>query len=92
MPRYLIEVPHDNNQRSCDLAVKALKSTGSHFFTNAYLGCRDDVHIAWVHVEVDTREEALRVVPPTFRDKARAIRVDKLTLDKIYKYKKLHKD
>jgi len=92
MPRYLIEVPHRNSKKSCDLSVSIFKSTGSHFLTNADFGCHDNVHKAWIKVEVDSKEEARRIVPPPLRENAKVIRVEKLVLEEIEKYKKLHKD
>ena len=92
MPRYLIEVPHTNSKKSCDLAVSIFKSTGSHFLTNADFGCHSGIHKAWINVELDSKEEAKRIVPPPFREKAKIIRIDKLVLEEIEKYKKIHKD
>lgn len=92
MPRFLIEVPHKNAKRSCDLAVEVFRDTGSHFLTNADFGCKDGVHKSWINVKVDSKREALQIVPPPFRDKAKAIAVEKLALDKIHKTLKHHKD
>ena len=88
MPRYLIEVPHEDNKKACDLAVNLLKSTGSHFITNADLGCLDNVHKAWLTVEVDRREMALMVVPVPYRNKAKITRVTKFSMDKVDKHQK----
>ena len=85
MPRYLIEVPHQNTKAACDLAVKVFKSTGSHFLTNADFGCPDGIHKAWINISVSNKREALFIVPPPFRDKAKVIRVKKFALEKIDK-------
>ena len=85
MPRFLIEVSHENNKNSCDLAVNIFKSTGSHFLTNADFGCEDDVHYSWMTVDVRSKSEALRIVPPPFRDKTKVIRVKKFALEKLNK-------
>lgn len=74
MPRYLVEVPHENSKSSCDLAVQVFKPTGSHFLTNADFGCPDGIHKAWITIRVDSRREALYVVPPPYREKAKVIR------------------
>jgi len=81
MPRFLIEVPHENSKASCDLAVNVFKSTGSHFLTNADFGCPDGIHKAWVTLSAKSKREALYVVPPPFRNKARAIKVRKFALE-----------
>ena len=91
MPKYLIEVSHKNSKKACDTVVSVFQSTGSHFLTNANFGCHDDVHKAWIIAEVDTKVEARRIVPPAFRDDAKVVKVDKLAMEKIDDYKKMHK-
>ena len=90
MPRFLIEVSHENNKNSCDLAVNIFKSTGSHFLTNADFGCEDGVHNAWINVEVKSKSEALLIVPPPFRDKTKVIRVKKFAFEKVDKTLRPH--
>ena len=55
MPRFLIEVPHDNTKDACMRAVKIFHETGSHFMTNADWGCADNEHKAWFVVELDSK-------------------------------------
>ena len=83
MPRFLIEVPHESNQVACAKAVEVFLKTGSHFFTEADWGCRDGEHKAWAIVEVDTRDEALAIVPPGFRTKAKAVQLNAFSIDEI---------
>ena len=90
MPRYLIEVPHEDNKKACDLAVNIFKSTGSHFLTNADFGCKDGVHMAWINVDVNSKSEALRVVPPSFRDKTKVIGIEKFALEHVDKTLRPH--
>ena len=78
MPRYLIEVPHENSKDACEQAVKVFHETGSHFMTNAYWGCTDDVHKAWIIVELDSRAQARSMLPPLFRHTATIVRLQKL--------------
>lgn len=85
MPRFLIELPHENSKKSCDLALNILKRSGSHFLTHADLGCPDDVHVAWLNIDADNRADALRIVPPFYRDKARIIKLQRLSLDNVDK-------
>jgi hypothetical protein len=67
MPRFLIEVPHENNKEACDRAVRIFMETGSHFMTHADWGCSDNVHKAWFVVDVGDKEEAKAILPPLFR-------------------------
>ncbi|MCR4300148.1 MAG: hypothetical protein NUV51_00910 [Sulfuricaulis sp.] len=83
MARYLIEVPHDADKRACLMAIEVFLKTGSHFLTHCDWGCMDGEHKAWISVDVGSKEEALRIVPPTFRAKAKIIQVDKFTLEQV---------
>ena len=85
MQTYLIEVPHDNNKAACNLAINIFKTTGSHWLTNADFGCLDDVHKAWINISANSKKEALNVVPPAFREKAKAIKISKFALEKVEK-------
>ncbi|MFP3855339.1 MAG: hypothetical protein ACLFWD_13710 [Anaerolineales bacterium] len=79
MPRFLIEVPHDNTKNACMQAVKIFHQTGSHFMTNADWGCADNEHKAWFVVELDSKEQALSILPSNFRPKAKVIELRKLS-------------
>ena len=92
MPRYLIEIPHKNRKKECLQAITIFKSTGSHFLTNADWGCSDDVHKAWIIVDLDNKEEALNIVPPWYRQKALVITLDKLAFNNMDKDLDQHKD
>ncbi len=66
MTRYLVEVPHENTKEACDRAIRLFQETGSHFLTHADWGCSDHVHKAWFVADVDTREEAVGILPRSF--------------------------
>jgi hypothetical protein len=68
---FLIEVPHENTTYECYRAVKLFMDSGSHFLANAKWGCPGDDHRAILIVDVETREQALQVVPPMYRSIAR---------------------
>ncbi len=80
MAKFLIEVPHEANLVACSHAVQIFLKTGSHFLTHADFGCADGEHKAWLTVEVDSREEALRILPAALRAKARIVRLSKFSL------------
>ena len=73
MTRYLIEVPHENTKDACDQAIQAFRATGSHFMTNADWGCGDDEHKAWFIAELDSKEQAMSILPPLFRENTKII-------------------
>jgi hypothetical protein len=83
MSKYLIEVPHEAARRECALAVQAFFETGRHFIPQMNWGCSDGVHKAWIIVEVDSKKEALYIVPPAFRSSATIVELNKFTVQEI---------
>lgn len=83
MPKFLIEVPHESDAVACSRAVQIFLSTGSHFLSNAEWGCRDGVHSAWMIVEVESKAEAMGIVPPGFRAGTRIVGLNRFELAKI---------
>ena len=92
MTRYLIEVPHENKKEACDRAVRVFMETGSHFMTNADWGCSDDVHKAWFVVDVESREEAVQILPSLFRQTAHIIALQRFRVEDIGLTRKQHED
>jgi hypothetical protein len=90
MKKYLIEVPHEAEKAACVRAVEIFLETGSHFLTNADWGCLDDVHKAWIIVDMDSKEEARMILPPAFRDQATIVELNKFTLEDIAEISKHH--
>ena len=83
MPKFLIEVPHDADTLECTRVVHVFLSTGSHFLTNAEWGCKSGVHSAWMLVDMDSKADALAIVPPAFRAHARVVGLTRFTLAEI---------
>lgn len=83
MAKFLIEVPHEPEERACALAIQILLKTGSHYLTNAEFGCFDGEHKAWVMIDVDSKEEARHILPPVFRPQAKIVGLNKFTLEQI---------
>lgn len=92
MTRYLIEIPHENSKQACDRAVRAFVETGSHFMTNADWGCDDDEHKAWFIADLDSKEEALSILPPSFRINAKIITLRKFSMEDAEKTIEQHAD
>ena len=80
MARFLIEVPHEANAIACGQAVQVFLGSGSHFMTHADFGCADGEHKGWLTVEVESKEEALRILPPALRARARVVRLSKFSM------------
>ena len=83
MPKFLIEVPHEGDERACALVVQIFLATGSHFLTHADWGYMDGEHSAWIIVEVDSKEEARSILPPAFRSQAKIVGLNKFTMEQI---------
>jgi len=83
MSRYLVEVPHDKERRTCAQVVQVFLSSGSHLLTNADWGCSVGKHSAWLIVETDSEEEARNLVPPVFRAVASITALNKFTFQEV---------
>ncbi|MGE5664953.1 MAG: hypothetical protein ACM31I_11555 [Deltaproteobacteria bacterium] len=83
MARFLIEVPHEEDERACARVVEIFLKSGSHFVTHTDWGCMDGEHKGWLIVEVETKEEARRILPPAFRNCARIVGLNKFSMEQI---------
>lgn len=90
MSKFYIEIPHEEEKVACLRAIKVLQETGSHFLTNAEYGCLDGDHTARLFVEVDNKQDALMIVPRAYRGKARVIKINRFSPQKIDELLKLH--
>ena len=71
MDRYIIISPHTAEE--CAVVVNQAISAG--FVAHVEWGCKDHDHTAYAIVEANSHEEALMMVPPILRHKARAVRL-----------------
>ena len=83
MPRFLIEITHEDEHEACVKALHALHTLGSHLVTHAEYGCEDGVHACWLIVELDDREQAELMVPPEFRADARVVQLQRYSPEQI---------
>lgn len=90
MPRFLIEVPHDESTAECIRAIDVFLRTGSHYLTHADWGCQDGVHKAWMVIEVGTKNEALNVVPADYRKNATVVQLNGFTMETLEKLHRKH--
>ena len=89
MPKFYIEIPHEEETIACIKAIRILQETGSHFLTHADYGCYDGDHTARLFVEVDSKQDALMIIPPAYRDKATVIQMNRFTpedLDRLMQH------
>ena len=83
MARFLIEVQHEDDVVACLRVVEIFLKTGSHYVTHTDWGCMDGDHKAWLIVEVDSKEDARRILPPAFRREARIVGLNKFTMEQV---------
>lgn len=83
MARFLIEVPHDPERIACARVVDIFQKSGFHWVTHADWGCRDGNHKAWLIVDVDGKDDARQIVPPSFRADATVTGLNKFTVDEV---------
>jgi hypothetical protein len=90
MPKFLIEVPHEEELLACAQVVESFLNYGSHFATKADWGCTDGVHKAWITIETDNKEDARNILPPAYRDQATIIKLNKFSMAEIDEILKQH--
>ena len=83
MPRFLIELTHDDDHAACVRVLQTVERYGAHFFTHVDWACKAGIHCAWMIAELDSQEEALQLVPPQFRPDTRIVELNKFTREEI---------
>jgi hypothetical protein len=91
VPRFLIEIPHEEETLACTRVVQVFLATGSHLLSNADWGCMDGVHVAWMILDVGSKAEARSIIPPAFRADAKITALNKFTMEEIDELLKHHK-
>ena len=90
MPRFLIEVPHDESTAECIRAIDVFLRTGSHYLTHADWGCGDGVHKAWMVIDVGSKHEAQNIVPADYRRNAIVTQLSSFTMESLEKLHRKH--
>ncbi|HYP67163.1 MAG TPA: hypothetical protein VEP67_02805 [Thiobacillaceae bacterium] len=83
MPRFLIEVPHEEEVVPCAHLVKIFLESGSHFLTHADWGCKDGDHKAWIIADLDSKDQARAIVPAAYRSRTKIVQLNKFTIEEI---------
>lgn len=82
MDRFLIESQHEAGD--CKTLIKSAYAQG--YLQNCDWGCNAGVHNAYVVIEAESESQALLVVPPMLRAKARAIKLVKFEPEIVKKW------
>jgi sugar lactone lactonase YvrE len=89
MEKFLIEVPHGEDKKSCMRAIQVFNRSGSHFVTHADWGCLDGDHKAWMIVEVPDKNAARRILPAAYQHDAKITRLHRFSREEIWGPEKL---
>ena len=90
MAKYLVEVFHSADKIECLRTIQIFLSSGSHFLTHADWGCLDGEHKAWFFIEVESKEEALQIVPSYYRNNTKIIKLSNFNLREVESMLKHH--
>ena len=90
MAKYLVEVFHSADKIECLRTIQIFLSSGSHFLTHADWGCLDGEHKAWFIIEVDSKEEALQIVPSYYRNNTKIIKLSTFNLQEVENMLRYH--
>ena len=90
MAKYLVEVFHSADKIECLRTIQIFLSSGSHFLTHADWGCLDGEHKAWFIIEVESKEEALQIVPSYYRNNTKIIKLSNFNLLEVESMLKYH--
>jgi len=88
--RFLVEVPHDGSMLACARVVDVFLKSGSHFLSRADWGCKDGEHKAWMIVDMDSKDEARRLLPPALRPQAKIVQLNTFTMEEIESILRIH--
>ena len=88
--RFLIEAPHEATVVACARVVDVFLKSGSHFLSHADWGCKDGEHKAWIVADVDSKDEARRILPPLLRPQAKIVQLNTFTVGEIEDILRLH--
>jgi hypothetical protein len=86
MPTYLIEIPHSGDLTECQQVIRLFVESGSHLLSNASWGCKDGVHKAWFINDFESRDEALKIIPPFLRHHAQIIELTRFSKTDLIKF------
>jgi hypothetical protein len=90
MAKYLVEVFHSADKIECLKTIQIFLASGSHFLTHADWGCLDGEHKAWFVIDVDSKEEALQIVPSYYRHNTKIIKLSTFNLQDVESLLKQH--
>ncbi len=83
MPRYLVQLTHEEDHIACVRSLDAINRDGAHLLTHLNWGCKAGTHSGWLIDEFASHDEAMQIVPPQFREEARIVEVEQFSKEQI---------
>ena len=90
MEKYLVEVSHSADKVECLRTIQIFLSSGSHFLTHADWGCLDGEHKAWFIIDVESKQEALQIVPSYYKKNTKVTKLGRFNLVEVEKLLEHH--
>ena len=81
MARFLLHAPHTDEE--CTQALDSIMGHSISLLGRFDWGCQAGEHVGWVIVEAQDDTTALKMLPSTIRDDARATRLNKFTAGEV---------
>ena len=79
MQSFLVISAHSGDE--CSKVLQDVLATG--YLTHFDWGCMDGEHTGWAVIEAESKREALLVVPPYARGRARVVQITKFTPEEV---------
>lgn len=79
--RYLVISPHTPEE--CMKALDSVSAMGSNTLKMYDWGCKNNDHTGYFVINAKTEQEALANVPTDLRDRAKAMKLNKFSMDEI---------
>lgn len=79
MEKFLIEIRNGGDRASCLRSIQSFLSTRTHFVTSVEWGCIEREHKVWLIIKTGNSEDAMRIIPAAYRQKAKITSLQKFT-------------
>ena len=79
MNKYIIEVTHGGDRATCIRAIQVFLSSRYHYINSAEWGCNKNDNTAWLIIESENKEAALRILPAAYQHSAKITKLHKFS-------------
>lgn len=79
MSKYIIEVTHGGDKTSCIRSIQVFLSSRNHYVSSAEWGCNNEENKAWLIIESENKEAALRILPAAYQHSAKITKLHRFS-------------